>query len=100
MKRQWDIEDLIEHFTLVSDDLESLANKSEATRLGFVALLKCFQYEGRFPSGKHDVPRAIVDYVAHQLHLELALWGQYAWEGRASHPDSNPPGLSRSDCCG
>ena len=34
MKRQWDIEDLIEHFTLVEDDLKILANKTGATRLG------------------------------------------------------------------
>ncbi len=84
MKRQWDIEDLIEHFTLVPDDLEHLANKSGATRLGFAVLLKCFQYEGRFLSGKHEVPRAIVDYMAHQLTLDPALWSQYAWEGRTS----------------
>jgi hypothetical protein len=42
MKRQWDIEDLIEHFTLVEDDLKILANKTGATRLGCVLLLKCF----------------------------------------------------------
>jgi len=34
MKRQWDIEELIEHFTLVADDEELLANKTGATRLG------------------------------------------------------------------
>ncbi len=84
MKRQWDIEDLIEHFTLVADEVEHLANKTGATRLGFAVLLKCFQHEGRFPTSKHDVPRAVVDYVAHQLHLEPALWSQYAWEGRTS----------------
>ena len=48
MKRQWGIEELIEHFTLVEDDLEFLANKTGPTRLGFALLLKCFQYEGRF----------------------------------------------------
>ena len=32
MKRQWDIEELIEHFTLVADDEELLANKTGATR--------------------------------------------------------------------
>ncbi len=40
MKRQWDIEDLIEHFTLVEDDLKILANKTGATRLGCALLLK------------------------------------------------------------
>ena len=35
MKRQWDIEELIEHFTLIQEDLDLLANKSGPTRLGF-----------------------------------------------------------------
>ena len=54
MKRQWDIEDLIEHFTLVEDDLKILANKTGTTRLGCALLLKCFQLEGRFPNAKHE----------------------------------------------
>ena len=29
MKRQWDIEELIEHFTLVTEDEALLANKTE-----------------------------------------------------------------------
>jgi uncharacterized protein DUF4158 len=74
MKRQWDIEELIEHFTLVEDDLEFLANKTGPTRLGCALLLKCFQYEGRFPPAKHDIPRSVVDYVAHQLKLDAALY--------------------------
>jgi hypothetical protein len=82
MKRQWDIEELIEHFTLVEDDLEFLANKTGPTRLGCALLLKCFQYEGRFPPAKHDIPRSVVDYVAHQLKLDAALYAQYDWEGR------------------
>ena len=49
MKRQWDIEDLIEHFTLVEDDLKILANKT-LTRLGCALLLKCFQLKGTFPT--------------------------------------------------
>jgi hypothetical protein len=79
MKRQWDIEELIEHFTLVEDDLEFLANKTGPTRLGCALLLKCFQYEGRFPPAKHDIPRSVVDYVAHQLKLDAALYAQYNW---------------------
>src|SRR5258708_5906816 len=55
MKRQWDIEELIEHFTLIQEDLDLLTNKSGPTRLGFALLLKCFQYEGRFPHGRHDI---------------------------------------------
>lgn len=82
MKRQWDIEELIEHFTLVEDDLDALANKTGPTRLGYALLLKCFQYEGHFPPAKHDIPKSVVDYVAHQLKLDPALYTQYDWEGR------------------
>jgi hypothetical protein len=65
MKRTWDIEELIEHFTLVPPELELLGNKTGATRLGFALLLKCFQLEGRFPAAKHDIPLS-----------------EYDWEGR------------------
>lgn len=82
MKRQWDIEELIEHFTLVEEDLPVLVGKIGSTRLGCALLLKCFQYEGRFPSTRSDIPRAIVDYVARQLKLDAALLAQYDWEGR------------------
>ena len=82
MKRQWDIEELIEHFTLVQEDLDTLANKSGPTRLGFALLLKCFQYEGRFPHGKHEIPKDVVNYVAHQLKLDATVYAQYDWEGR------------------
>ena len=82
MKRQWDIEELIEHFTLIQEDLDLLANKSGPTRLGFALLLKCFQYEGRFPHGKHEIPKDVVSYVAHQLKLNASIYAQYDWEGR------------------
>jgi hypothetical protein len=52
MKRQWDIEELIEHFTLIDEDKEVLENKTGATLLGCALLLKCFEYEARFPTAK------------------------------------------------
>src|SRR5947209_12370934 len=81
MKRQWDIEDLIEHFTLVEDDLKILANKTGATRLGCALLLKCCQLEGHFPNAKHEIPRSVLDYIAHQLKLPSALFSEYDWQG-------------------
>jgi Domain of unknown function (DUF4158) len=53
MKRTWTSEELLEHFTLLPDELTAIGNKSGATRLGFAVLLKCLQYEGRFP---HPIP--------------------------------------------
>ena len=40
MKRQWDIEELIEHFTLMEEDLDFLANKPGPIRLGYALLFK------------------------------------------------------------
>ena len=82
MKRQWDIEELIEHFTLVEEDEALLANKTGATRLGFALFLKCFQLEGKFPEGRHEIPKDVVNYMAHQLKLDPALFARYDWEGR------------------
>lgn len=79
---QWDIEELIEYFTLVEDDLEALANKTGPTRFGYALLLKCFQYEGRFPSARHEISKDVVNYVANQLKLDPALFSQYDWDGR------------------
>ena len=43
MKRQWENEELIEHWTLDVEDRILLDNKTGATRLGFVVLLKFFR---------------------------------------------------------
>ncbi len=69
MKRQWTADDLAEHWTLAGGDTALLANKTGATRLGFAVLLKYFQYEGRFPHHKGDIPAAAIVHVAQQLEL-------------------------------
>ncbi len=38
MKRTWTPEELLEHFTLLPDELEAVGNKSGPTRLGFAVL--------------------------------------------------------------
>lgn len=82
MKRTWDIEELVEHFTLISSEVELLGNKTGVTRLGFALLLKCFQVDARFPTAKNDIPRAVIDYIANQLRLPASLYSQYDWTGR------------------
>jgi hypothetical protein len=52
MKRQWETEELVEHWTLDVEDRTLLDNKTGATRLGFAVLLKFFRREGRFPQHK------------------------------------------------
>lgn len=63
--REWDLEDLIEGWTLDETELKELGDKSGATRLGFALMLKYFELEGRFPR-REDVPRAAVEYLANR----------------------------------
>jgi hypothetical protein len=60
MKRHWEPDELVDYWTLLPDELALLANKAGAMRLGFAALLKFFQIEGRFPLHKHELPPAAV----------------------------------------
>ncbi|MFD2414850.1 DUF4158 domain-containing protein [Amycolatopsis pigmentata] len=82
MKRDWEPEDLIAHWTLVEDDWRLLGAKTGATRLGFALLLKCFEMEGRFPSDFEDVPSAVVDFMAELLQLEPGLFAKYSLTNR------------------
>ncbi len=82
MKRQWENEELIEHWILSPWDLAQVGNKTGATRLGFAVLLKFFQREGRFPFFKNEVPSVVISFVAIQVDVASELYLQYAWTGR------------------
>lgn len=49
MKRNWSMDEIIEHFTLLPTELQSLGMKDPHNQFGKALLLKFFQYEGRFP---------------------------------------------------
>jgi hypothetical protein len=83
MKRHWDTEELLEHWTLMPAEYDLLANKTGATRLGFALLLKFFQYEARFPSQAQDVPALVVPHVAKQVEVPVAAFAAYDWQSRA-----------------
>ncbi len=83
MKRQWQRDELIEHFTLEAQELDLLANKSGATRIGFAVLLKFFQHEGRFPRFRYEIPPPVLEFIAEQLDLSSTLSKQYKWKGRS-----------------
>src|SRR3989440_5452265 len=82
MKRTWTAEVLLEHFTLLPDELAAVGNKSGETRLGFAVLLKCLQYEGRFPRSRQEVAPEVVRFLAAQVGVDAVLFAQYLWEGR------------------
>ncbi len=82
MKRTWTSEELLEHFTLLPDELNAVGNKSGATRLGFAVLFKCFQHEGRFLRSRQEAAPEVVRFLATQVGVDAVLFAHYGWEGR------------------
>src|SRR5690348_17224500 len=64
----WTNEELVKHWTLSSKELDLIGDsKTDHNLLGAACLLKYFQYEGRFPSQKQDVPSIVIVHLAQQL---------------------------------
>src|SRR5947209_8733860 len=83
MKRQWTNEELIDHWTLSAKELDLVGDsKTDHNLLGAACLLKYFQYEGRFPSQKQDVPPIVIVHLAQQLGVIPEKIIPYDWEGR------------------
>lgn len=82
MKRHWELDELIEHFTFLPNELDLLGNKTGATRLGFSVIFKYFQLEAKFPTGKREIPKEVVLYIAKQLNLDNHFIDEYDWNGR------------------
>ena len=83
MKRKWSSDELNEHWQLSSGELDIIKMKRGASRLGFALLLKFFEYEGRFPFQKNEIPHSVQAYVAQQLNCPVSDYQAYDWAGRA-----------------
>ena len=84
MRHFWTDDDLLEHFTISAEELGLLANKPSPGKLGFAVLLKFYQYEGRFPANRIEVPKTVTLYIARQLGLSPSEFYEYDWHGRTS----------------
>jgi hypothetical protein len=82
VKRDWNADELAEHWTLPPGEKPLLANKTGPTRLGFAILLKFFQHEGCFPQHPQEIPDVVVRHVARQVDVEASAWPHYRWQGR------------------
>ncbi|HJS93728.1 MAG TPA: DUF4158 domain-containing protein, partial [Solirubrobacteraceae bacterium] len=67
MARNLGLDAVVDHFTLIGDELDQLHNKTGATRLGFALTLKFLLWRGRFPRGHHELPDDAVAHVARQV---------------------------------
>ena len=99
MKRQWQPEELIEHFTLMPQEQailpSEITNASPYNCFGFAVLLKFFQVEARFPQHPGEVPKAVVNFIAQQLKLTEEDYRQYKWSGRTIKAHRTQIGLKR-----
>ncbi|HEY3005202.1 MAG TPA: DUF4158 domain-containing protein, partial [Kribbellaceae bacterium] len=82
MRRSIDLDELVEHWTLLDDECDLVAGKRGSTRLGFVLLLKFYSRYGRFPRGRGELPDEVVEFVARQVKVDPADLGFYEWSGR------------------
>lgn len=67
MKRNWELDELIEHFTILPNEMRLIENKQSENKIGFAVLLKFFQNDSRFPSQKFEVPKPVIAYIGKQI---------------------------------
>ena len=84
MARVLDEDELIEHWTLVGDELELLTGRTGPSKLGLALWLKFYIAEGRFPSGRSELPDEAVAWVASQVKVPASDIGLFDWEGRTA----------------
>jgi len=77
----FDVDELIEFWTLLDEDRDLLVGKRGATALGFALLLKHYSRYGRFPRGRSEVPDEVIAFVARQLGVAAVDLGFYEWAG-------------------
>ena len=84
MARNQGLDEVVDHFTLIGDELELLRNKSGATRLGFAALLKYVLWRGRFPPALHELPEDAVAHLARQVRDSAGELVSYDFASRTA----------------
>jgi hypothetical protein len=77
-----DLDELVEHWTLLEDERELAGRKRGATRLGFALLLRFYARAGRFPRGRSELAADAVEFVARQVDVPASDLGFYEWSGR------------------
>lgn len=75
------LDELVEHWTLVGAERDLVAGKRGATRLGFALIFKFYAGYGRFPAGRSELPDEVVAFVAKQVKVPASELGFYEWSG-------------------
>jgi hypothetical protein len=84
MARDLGLDEVVDHFTLVGDEVDQLRNKTGPTRLGFALTLKFLLWRGRFPRARHELADDAVDHVARQVGVAGGEFGSYDMTSRTA----------------
>ena len=71
MKRQWTEAELDTYWGPTAEEEALLTWRTAYGRFGFLVLLKFFQYEGRFPEARRDIPSEVMRYLSSRLGVPL-----------------------------
>ncbi|MFH8490932.1 DUF4158 domain-containing protein [Streptomyces longisporoflavus] len=95
-----DLDELVEHWTLLKDEQMLVSGKRGATRLGFAVLLKFYTQYGRFPQGRAKLAGAAVEFIARQVQGPASELNFYDWTGRTVeyHRAQIPEHLGFREC--
>jgi hypothetical protein len=70
---------MVRHYTLSSEDLTLInRRRSDSNRLGFALMLCYLRFPGRILQQGEQPPAALCAFVAEQLSLDAAHFGEYA----------------------
>ncbi len=83
MKQNWELDELIEFWTLLPTERELLEHKIGVNRLIFAVLLKFFQYAHKFPDSPLDIPLNVIEYLASQVNIPVSEYYNYQWQQRS-----------------
>ena len=82
VKWHWSEDELETQWSLSADELALLPGRTDSGRLGFVILLKFFQFQGFFPDSQKAIPHEIAVYLSQATNSAIADLDVYEWDGR------------------
>jgi Domain of unknown function (DUF4158) len=86
MKQQWTTQELLDHWTLIAQEMTLIQSVSQTAynQFGYGLLFKIFQRDGKFPQRKQDVPPVIMEHIGRQLRVPEEALDFYSWTGRTA----------------
>jgi hypothetical protein len=80
--RSLELDELVEHWTLLDDERELIAGKCGPDEVGLAVLLKFYTRLGRFPRGRSELPDQAMEFVAWQVRCSgKFLCYRWVWAG-------------------